>query len=121
MSTSSPSVGGKVVAAALAGDELATEVLYEAGVALGEAAAMLTSVLDPERIVFTGGLMRGAGDLLFEPARAAFLRRLAPPNMASKDLLEVSSATTDPIVFGAGNRASQIASSTLLLSAYPYR
>jgi predicted NBD/HSP70 family sugar kinase len=45
-----------IVAAANAGDEDAKTVLREAGEALGEAAALIALVLDPERIVLTGGL-----------------------------------------------------------------
>lgn len=97
-----------VVAAAQKGDEIAVAVLKEAGVALGEAAALIVSVLDPERVVLSGGLVHGASDLIFEFARGSFIDRLAPPNLDSVNILEKSTAKVDPIVLGAGSLAADL-------------
>lgn len=97
-----------VVAAARAGDEIALDVLHDAGTALGEAAALIASVLDPERIVLTGGLLHGAGPLIFDHARSSFIDRLAPPNIGSINILEHSNARVDPIVLGAGFLAADL-------------
>lgn len=53
------------------GDELAIETYRRTGEMLGVALANYASLLDPEAIVFTGGLSN-AGHWLFDPAREAF-------------------------------------------------
>ena len=63
--------GEMVSEAARAGDPTATGILMEVGHRLGEGIAGLVNVLDPE-IVVVGGGASGAGELLLEPARAAF-------------------------------------------------
>jgi glycyl-radical enzyme activating protein/glucokinase-like ROK family protein len=62
-----------VVDLALAGDELARQVMEEAGSALGAAIATLAMVLDVDLFVI-GGSVYKAGDLLLEPARRAVPR-----------------------------------------------
>jgi glycyl-radical enzyme activating protein/glucokinase-like ROK family protein len=59
-----------VVDLALAGDELARQVMEEAGGALGAAIATLAMVLDVDLFVVGGSVVK-AGDLLLEPARRA--------------------------------------------------
>lgn len=59
-----------VVNRALTGDELAREVMEEAGKALGAAVATLAMVLDVDLFVVGGSIVR-SGDLLLEPARRA--------------------------------------------------
>jgi len=63
--------GEHVVAVALDGDPEATAILAEFAWWLGLGLANLANVLDPELIVLGGGLVN-AGELLLEPARAAF-------------------------------------------------
>ena len=53
------------------GDELAIEVYRRTGQMLGFGLAGYASVLNPEAIVFTGGIIK-AGDWLLKPAREAF-------------------------------------------------
>jgi glucokinase len=60
-----------VVKAAQQGDASAVGVLAEVGRRLGEGIAGLVNVLDPAAVVIGGGAA-SAGDLLLEPARAAF-------------------------------------------------
>jgi glucokinase len=57
--------------AAQAGDEAALAILSEVGRRLGEGIAGLVNVLDPQIVVVGGGAVN-AGELLLEPARAAF-------------------------------------------------
>jgi glycyl-radical enzyme activating protein/glucokinase-like ROK family protein len=63
----------EVVDLALAGDELARQVMEEAGGALGAAVATLAMVLDVDLFVVGGSVVK-AGDLLLEPARRAVPR-----------------------------------------------
>src|SRR5918995_1538754 len=66
------SVTGQLVTkAATRGDDVAIGVLAEAGRRLGEGIAGLVNILDSQIVVVGGGAVV-AGDLLLEPARAAF-------------------------------------------------
>lgn len=65
-------VSGEVVTeAARGGDDVARAILSEVGRRLGEGIAGLVNVLDPDVVVVGGGAIE-AGDLLLEPARAAY-------------------------------------------------
>jgi glucokinase len=67
-------VTGELVSeAARRGDPTARGILMEVGHRLGEGIAGLVNILDPEVVVVGGGASE-AGDLLLEPARAAFRR-----------------------------------------------
>lgn len=68
--------GQHVTAVAEDGDELGRELLSELGRWIGEGCASLAAVLDPEVFVVGGGVI-GAGDLLVEPARVAYLENLS--------------------------------------------
>jgi glucokinase len=73
-------ISGKVVTdAALAGDEVALEVVAEAGRQLGVALASLVNIFDPDVVVIGGGVAAGAGDLLVDPAREEMRQRALPP------------------------------------------
>lgn len=66
-------VTGEIVTrAAMDGDPASVGILAEVGRRLGEGIAGLVNILDPEIVVVGGGAI-AAGDLLLEPARAAFL------------------------------------------------
>jgi glucokinase len=67
--------GKSVTVAAQGGDEFAVTVLARAGFWLGVGIASLVNALDPELVVVGGGAME-AGDLLLDPATAAFEPRL---------------------------------------------
>lgn len=95
-----------VVAAARNGDEVARAILAEAGAAIGEAAALIASVIDPERVVLSGGLIRGGGPEILAAARAAFARQVRVPNDRGVPIIELSTAEQDPIVIGAGMLAA---------------
>ena len=64
--------GFMVTEAAQQGDDVAISVLAEVGRRLGEGIAGLVNVLDPQIVVVGGGAIV-AGDLLLDPARAAFV------------------------------------------------
>jgi glucokinase len=67
--------GDHVTTVAQAGDAAAVELLADLGRWVGDGAASVSAILDPELIVVGGGVV-AAGDLLLEPARAAYARQL---------------------------------------------
>jgi glucokinase len=67
--------GADITTLAQAGDPAAVELIADLGRWVGEGAASVAAVLDPELIVIGGGVV-AAGDLLLEPARAAYGRQL---------------------------------------------
>ncbi|HEY7717690.1 MAG TPA: ROK family glucokinase [Pedococcus sp.] len=67
--------GRDVTGVAQAGDPAAIELLADLGTWIGEGAASVAAILDPELIVIGGGVAE-AGDLLLEPIRAAYGRQL---------------------------------------------
>ena len=68
--------GAHVTEAARAGDAVALEAFAFTGTWLGRGMATLAALLDPEVFVIGGGVSE-AGDLLFVPARQAFLEFLS--------------------------------------------
>jgi glucokinase len=70
--------GREVTAAALAGDEAATQVIETAGHYLGNALVSLSNVFQPEVIVLGGGAM-AMGELILEPARKELRDRALRP------------------------------------------
>lgn len=70
--------GELVTQAAMQGDDAAKRILAEAGRRLGQGIAGLVNVLDPQVVVVGGGAIV-AGDLLLDPARAAFLDAVEGP------------------------------------------
>ncbi|MDR7520021.1 MAG: ROK family protein [Armatimonadota bacterium] len=95
-----PVVAADVVAAARAGDALATALLTEAGQYLGTALVSLVNVLSPQVVVIAGGLAE-AGDLLLEPAEAVLGDRL-PPALRAGVEVRVSTLGSRAAVAGAG-------------------
>lgn len=67
--------GGMVTEVAQEGDPAARELLEDLGGWVGDGVASLVAILDPQMIVIGGGVS-AAGDLVLEPARAAFARQL---------------------------------------------
>lgn len=70
--------GRHVTEAAMHGDPTAIGILAEVGRRLGEGIAGLVNVLDPEAVIVGGGAAL-AGDLLLEPARAAYRDAVQAP------------------------------------------
>jgi glucokinase len=73
-----PILGRTVTDLALSGDELATEVVAEAGRHLGVALCSLANIFDPDVFVIGGGVS-AVGDLLLDPAREELRSRALPP------------------------------------------
>jgi glucokinase len=70
--------GKTVTEAAMAGDEVAQEVLALVGTHLGVGLSSLANIFNPDVIVIGGGVI-AAGDLLLEPARRELRERALPP------------------------------------------
>jgi glucokinase len=71
-------VTAKTVAEAAAeGDRVALRIWEETGYYLGLGIANVVSIINPERIVLGGGVIK-AGDLLLEPTRRTFAQRALP-------------------------------------------
>jgi glucokinase len=70
--------GRAVTAAAIAGDEVAVEVVALIGTRLGVALSSFANIFDPDLIVIGGGVS-AAGDLLLDPARKELRSRALPP------------------------------------------
>jgi glucokinase len=100
---SSAITGPMVTELAKAGDPLCQDLLADAGVWLGEGIASLIAVLDTS-VVAIGGGVAAAGDLLLEPATAAFIRTL--PAATHRKNAELRLATL-------GNRAGMIGAADL--------
>jgi glucokinase len=97
--------GSLVTKAAGEGDPTAMGILAEVGTRLGEGIAGLVNVLDPQLVVVGGGA-GSAGDLLLDPARAAFRRCVEG----------VAHRPDVPIVLAAlGDRAAAIGAALLAL------
>lgn len=64
--------------AALAGDEVAVDVVTLIGTRLGVGLASLANIFNPDLMVIGGGVI-AAGELLLEPARDELRRRALPP------------------------------------------
>ena len=73
-----PVDGRAATTAALAGDEIAIEVVARIGRRIGVAISSLANVFEPDVIVVGGGVM-AAGELLLEPAREELRARALPP------------------------------------------
>lgn len=71
--------GRLVTEAARQGDDAARGILAETGARLGEGIAGLVNVLDPQIVVVGGGAIV-AGDLMLDPARAAFREAVEAPD-----------------------------------------
>ncbi|GGO99364.1 ROK family protein [Actinomyces gaoshouyii] len=81
---------------AQAGDELAARVYREAALALAQAIAGVATVLDPERVIISGGLAR-AGELWWAPLREAFASEVIEP-LAGIEIVPAELGTTAPII-----------------------
>ena len=76
----------EVVQAAANGDQMALELLQQAGSYIGMAVANLVHLFNPQRFIFGGGVSN-AGDLLFDPIRRAAKRRTMPNYHGTFDIV----------------------------------
>lgn len=93
-------VGGLIAAE----DPGAVAALRQLGRWLGEAAASLSAVLDPQRFVFGGGVAV-AGELLLAPVREAFLEHLPARGYHPEPDFVIAELVNDAGVVGAADLA----------------
>ena len=107
-----PSADGaaEVFEAARYGDAHAAEVVQQVAVYLGSAVANIAAVLDPDLIVFGGGISH-VGDQLLQPVREVIARIV--PNVPQ---VRLSAAGDDAQVFGSLYSALQLADARLFES-----
>lgn len=87
-----------------AGDPGAVAALRQLGQWLGQAAASLTAVLDPQRFVFGGGVSV-AGELLLQPIREAYLEHLPARGYRPEPDFVIAELVNDAGVVGAADLA----------------
>ncbi|MFF2389945.1 ROK family glucokinase [Agromyces sp. NPDC058104] len=96
---------GAIVGGLIAeGDPGAVAALRQLGHWLGEAAASLSAVLDPQRFVFGGGVAI-AGDLLLDPIRESYLEHLPARGYHPEPDFVVAELQNDAGVVGAADLA----------------
>lgn len=86
------------------GDGLAISVVRDTARYIGMALANLALCLDPDVVVLSGEAIT-AGDLLLEPVRQEYIRRI-PPDMVSQVRLSVSQLGDEGVAIGAARLAS---------------
>jgi glucokinase len=96
--------GPGLTAAAKDGDPFAREQLAEVGRWLGHGLASLAAVLDPGLIVVGGGVS-DAGDLLLDPARAAFRAGLTAAGFRPEAEIRLAELGNEAGVIGAADLA----------------
>jgi glucokinase len=96
--------GHDVTTAAQEGDELSVELLATIGRWLGEGAASVAALLDPELFVVGGGLS-AAGDLVMVPALSAFASHLSAAGHHPEARFAIASMGNDAGIVGAGDLA----------------
>ncbi|HEY9366819.1 MAG TPA: ROK family glucokinase [Agromyces sp.] len=96
---------GRIVGELIAsGDAGAIAAVRQLGHWLGQAAASLSAVLDPQRFVFGGGVAV-AGELLLEPIRAAYLEHLPARGYHPEPDFVIAELVNDAGVVGAADLA----------------
>lgn len=99
---SEPVIDGEAVTrAARAGDEMAVEVIREAGRWLGIGLASLTNVLDPAIVLVGGGAGQAMGEWLLPAARAAYGPRVLGHARRNLAAIEPAALGDDAGVVGA--------------------
>jgi glucokinase len=96
--------GHHVTQAAREGDTLAVELLATIGRWVGEGAASVAALLDPELFVVGGGLS-AAGELVMAPAREAFASHLSAAGHHPEARFAVAAMGNDAGIVGAGDLA----------------
>jgi glucokinase len=98
--------GPDVTRAAVEGDPAAVELLADLGVWIGEGLASVAAILDPELIVLGGGVSE-AGNLLIDPAAAAFHRNLTGRGHRPEARFALASLGNDAGMIGAADLAAR--------------
>lgn len=94
-----------VVECAVSGDQASQDVLDEVAKYLGLAAANVGNIINPDIIVFGGGVSR-AGDIILKPIEKYF-KQYAFPRVAESTQLKVASLGNDAGVIGAAGLMMQ--------------
>jgi glucokinase len=103
--------GPEITQAAAEGDPAALRCFQTVGGWLGQGLADLAAILDPACFVIGGGVS-GAGDLLLDPARAAFERALTGRGHRPLAEIRVAQLGEDAGIVGAADLARQAAAQT---------
>jgi glucokinase len=106
MESEAPITGETVACLAREGDPLASQIMTEAGEALGIAVATMAMILDIELYVF-GGSVPKCGDTLLEPARKT-VPKYSFRTVAPRVRLEVTQLGDDGPILGRAWLARQI-------------
>ena len=96
--------GPLVTRAAQAGDPFAVELLSEVGRWVGEGAASVAALLDPQVFVIGGGVS-AAGDLVLTPARKAFAEQLSGRGHRPEATIVMAAMGNDAGMVGAADLA----------------
>ncbi|MBE7700597.1 ROK family glucokinase [Oerskovia sp. Sa1BUA8] len=96
--------GPQITQAAQAGDPLAIELLANLGRWIGEGAASVAALLDPEIIVIGGGVC-AAGELLLQPVRKGFIDQLSARGHRPEAQFEVAQQGNEAGIVGAADLA----------------
>ena len=96
--------GQHVSQAASEGDELAVALLAKLGRWIGEGAASVAALLDPELVVIGGGVA-DVGDLILVPARAGFVTQLSGLGHRPVARIELAEQGNDAGIVGAADLA----------------
>jgi len=96
--------GPHITQAAQEGDRLAVDLIAKLGRWIGEGAASVAALLDPEMIVVGGGVA-DAGDLLLLPAREAFESALSALGHRPVARIELAEAGNEAGIIGAADLA----------------
>ncbi len=92
--------GPQITQAAVEGDPASVELLADIGKWLGEGAANVAAILDPQIFVIGGGLA-AAGDLLLQPAIASYRRNLTGRGHRPEAAFALATLGQDAGVIGA--------------------
>ncbi len=87
--------------AALAGDELANRIFHETGVFLGIGIVNILHMINPARLLISGGLIK-AGDLLMKPVKATVEMKALPDARRNCDIVFASLGEDAGFIGGAG-------------------
>lgn len=90
-----------IFTAAAAGDHLATQIAKETGRYLGVMAANMANLLNPERCVFSGGMIK-AGDLLFDAIREGCAEHAFPAPAKRMEILPAALGGDAGVIGAAG-------------------
>ena len=96
--------GPDITAAAMAGNAVAIELIGDIGTWLGKGMADLAAALDPDLFVIGGGVS-AAGEMLREPAQAAFERTLTGRGVRESATISLAAFRNDAGLIGAADLA----------------